>query len=305
LRLGDVITTYAGAAIAGQPELAAAIGARAKDTGKLELTYVRSGAAKPATVQVPPGKLGVSVLGVTQGKPLQLRPPATDVAFELDAYRAAPRDEWYAHRTGDAHTGFQHDRVEVKGDRLVITSELAYDGAEGLRHYVVTITATAEPKPRLIEARYEAPLEPGFLCTLTPGTDGKIAVVLNDKGKVTKGTIAPPSDAMYDTLALQLAAAMPMRAGTCLHYWMLTLTGNTADPVGACVGAPAAVDVGGKQVQAVPVTWHTLGRQAHTLWVDAATRTVPKIEWTKTIASVRTTREQAVAGVNPKLKPRT
>ncbi len=61
----------------------------------------------------------------------------------------------------------------------------------------------------------------------------------------------------------------------------------------------------GKPVPAVPVTWYSLGQTAQTVWVEPATRTVPKVDWGKGLTSVRTTRDQAVAGVNPKLKPRT
>lgn len=306
LRPGDVITHYAGSAVGGSKQLTAAIAAHAEAGGTLELTYVRRGSG-PATVHVPAGKLGIAAWPVEQGKPQQLRPPPTDVAFDFSLYETTPRDEWYAMRNADGqHIGFQHHRAEVKDGRLVVTSELASDTAGGPRHLVVTMTATAEPKPRLIETRHEGPLYAEFLCTLTAeGDSGRIVVHLTENGKASERTVDLPDDAMYEYLVQQLVAAMPLRPGTCLHYHSITEQGDVGDPAAALVGEPGMVEVDGQQVAAVPVTGHRLGQKTRTTWVEPATRTIVKFESADGAAAVRTTREQAVAGVNPKLTPRT
>ncbi|HYE17414.1 MAG TPA: PDZ domain-containing protein [Tepidisphaeraceae bacterium] len=302
VRPGDVVTRYAGAPMTGMEDLTAAVTANAKAKGKLDLTYVR-GAGQPVTVQLPPGKLGLGVVGVQQGKPLQLRPPATDAGFDLAAYKAAPRDEWYAVHGGGAHVGFQHDRVEVKGDTVVVTTEYAIAGAGGPRHYLVTLTATTEPRPKLIEARYVAPLDRASVCTLTPTGNGKLLVKISEDGKTRERTLDLPADAMHENLALQLAAAMPMRAGACAHFRSTTLFGEPADPSAVSVGEPAQIDADGAKVTATPVTIFGLAKKGATAWVDPATRTVVKFDYPNGATATRTTRDKALAGINPKLKP--
>jgi len=87
---------------------------------------------------------------------------------------------------------------------------------------------------------------------------------------------------------------------------MVGVVADTADPAAAHVGEPGEVEVGGgRKVQAVPVTTFAWGEKARTAWVDPATRSAVKLDYGNGTAAVPATREQAVAGVNAKLKPRT
>ncbi len=314
VRPGDVVTHYAGAAVTGMQDLTAGVAANAKVSGTVELTYVRRDGG-PVAVRLPPGRVGVLAVGVERGKPRPLRPPATDAAFDLAPYRGTPRDQWYAYQAGGAHTGFQHDRIEVQGDRVVLTSELAYEGPAGLWHTVLAVTATAGPRPQLVEARYEILLPRPAVGTLKAvgggggggGGGGKLAVRLDEGGgKVRERTLDLTADTLLDQFAFLMSPAMPMKPGACMHYRMVGVVGDTADPAAMHVGEAGEVEVGGgRKVSAVPVTTFAWGEKARTAWVDPATRAVVKLDYGKGAAGVPATREQAVAGVNAKLKPRT
>jgi len=301
LKAGDILLSYQGHIIGTSKDLVEAVTANKSE--KAELDYLRAG--KHAKLNLKTGKLGVQIAAVEKGKPLVLRPPATKFDFELSLLKDNPRDQWYTFNIAGKHVGFEHERVEIKNNHLEILSEVAFDSTEfGMQHFLVRTTATATAHPALIESRYEAPLEPkGYVGTLTQ-KNGKLHIEVTDNGDTGTKDVSIPADAMSDYLVAQLAALMPLTTGTCLHYTMLGLTGDIEPPAGQCVGEAEEIAIGDQKIRTFPVALFSLGSKTRTAWVDPATRTIVKYEYGNNTEASRSTRDEAVAGVNANLKPR-
>lgn len=309
LKVGDIITSYAGKAQTTQAGLIAAV----KDNTAEVPVVVRRG-DQTLTVTAKPGKLGVYLEAVAAGTTRSL-PPDTHVAFVTDRLLTAPIDTWYAFVIAGTKVGAEHAHLQRTGDRLTVTIEVMFDGGKrwGLNHMVETgVLDVATPVPRVVTQVHESPLS-GFrsagrwkdATTWELTVDGR-----NDDGTPLHEveTSMPTGPLINDYSYSYLASVMPTTPGACHHTRTVVL--NSAKPSilsALLVVGPEEVSVDGQQLTAVRMEQRSLHGSAWIAWVKDGE--IVKHDYSGdgkggTIA-YRTTQVKALAGLDPKLVPRT
>ena len=161
LRIGDIITSYAGKPLAGPTDLLNAVQANTADA-----LIVAQRGQEAVTITAKPGKLGVYSTFVEGGKVLSL-PPDTAVMFSLERLKKSPLDTWYHFIIDGKKVGAEHARLELVGNHLTITIEVLFDGGErwGLNHMIETgVLDVSGSAPRVVTQVHEGPLT-GFRST--------------------------------------------------------------------------------------------------------------------------------------------
>jgi len=308
LRLGDIITSYAGKPIATQEELIAAVTA---NTADVQVVVQRGDAV--VTITAKPGKLGAHVSTIAAGTHWEL-PPATPVTFASERLVKSPIDTWYTFEIDGKKVGAEHARVERVGDRLTVIVEVMFDGGEkwGLNHMIETgVLDVSGAAPRVVTQIHEGPL-----WDLTSSGKWKDAetweVTVDGKGDDGKPfreveTSPAPGPLINDYSFASMAALMPMVPGTCHHS--RTVVANQAKPnawSALVVIGPEDLEIAGKTLKATRIERRMLMNKASIHWVVDGE--VVKHDYSGSTGSTiayKTTKEQALAGLDPKLVPRT
>lgn len=309
LQIGDIITTYADKPVRSQDELTQTIATTTSDA-----VVVAKRGDRTITVTAKPGKLGVYLSAIEAGKHWEL-PPATAVSFASERLVKSPIDAWYAFLIDGKKVGAEHARLERVGDRLTVTVEVMFDGGEqwGLNHMIETgVLDVSGPIPRVVTQRHEGPLWGNVSSgrwkdaqTWELTLDGK-----NEDGspfhEVESSPATGPLINEY-SFANLTALMMPSTPGTCFHS--RTFISHRAKPnawSAWLVVGPETIEVGDRKVEAVRVERRMLMSNAGVAWI--ADGEVVKHDYSAgkgTTIAYQTTKEKALAGLDPKLVPRT
>lgn len=309
LRPGDIITTYADKPVTSQDELIAAVSANTND-----VPLVAKRGEQVVTITAKPGRLGVFLVGVEAGKNWAL-PPATAVTFSTDRLQQSPIDAWYAFVIDGKKAGAEHAHLERVGDRLTVTVEVLFDGGEqwGLNHMIETgVLDVSGPIPRVLTQHHEGPL----WSSVSSGkwkdarTWELTLIGKNEDGSPFHDveTSSAHGPLINDYSFANLTALMtPSAPGTCFHA--RTFISNQAKPTAWSawlVIGPETIEVGDRKIDAVRMERRMLMQTASIAWV--ADGEVVKHDYSGgkgTTIAYKTTKEQALEGLDPKLVPRT
>ena len=250
VKFRDILVSYDGAPTPDMAELVKAkAGAEKGKAKRISVEFIREG--EIIVLDFAPGSLGLVPVPVVKGVPLPLRPPATGVRFDFANLKEKPRDWWYAFTINGKHVGFEHNVLALVDGKLMLTSEVAFDyGKGGIQHFHVQLSATAEPRPRVLACKYRF-VPADFICEGKRDADGAWVSVQSwtekkegkdvrkrEKGKIDK----PPADMLPDYLVTLLAAWMPRQKGACFHYTLLAESEGVLKQAAATVVArPRAV----------------------------------------------------------------
>ena len=307
LQVGDIIVSYAGKPMRTQAELLATV----KDgTADAAVEVRRDG--KPIIVTAKPGKLGVYMTQVEAGKTLAL-PPDTAVVFSTVRLRTGPIDTWYDFIIDGKKAGAEHARIELTGDRVTIAVEVMFDGGEkwGLNHMIETgVLDVSGPVPRVVTQNHEALGDFRSSGRWKDATTWELTLDAKDEAgtpihEVTTST--PTGPLINDYSFSYLPAMMPVTEGACHHT--RTVPATEAQPTGwsaLLVLAPEEIRIGADAVRLVRIEQRSLRSTGWVAWVKDGE--VVKHDYSGgqgTTISVKTSKEQALAGLNPKLVPRT
>ena len=308
LRIGDIITSYAGKPLAGHTDLVNAVQANTTDA-----VIIAQRGQETVTITAKPGKLGVYSTFVEGGKALSL-PPDTAVMFSLERLKKSPLDTWYHFIIDGKKVGAEHARLELVGNNLTITIEVLFDGGErwGLNHMIETgVLDVSGPAPRVVTLVHEGPLT-GFRSAgrWKDATTWELTVdAKNEDGsplhEVSTGT--PTGPLINDYSFSSLPALMPTTPGACHHTRTVMLL--NAQPTGwsaLVVAGTEDTQIGEEHLHLVRMEQRSLRGTGWVAWVMDGE--VLKHDYSggqgSTIA-YKTTKEKALEGLDAKLVPRT
>ncbi len=314
IRVGDVLVSYDGTALADLDALRAAMGAA---TGKAAIpcVLVRAGDGK-IEIDLVPGRIGVSLSPVVKGQPPSPLPPETEFDFDFSTLADGKvHEEWLGFYLADStvKAGYEHATVRIEDGKLVVRREVAFDGAEqyGLQHFDVTVTAVAGARPIPVALRFFTPLTKwvgeGELVLREGGTRiWRMTSKLPDQEAQTSESVSPDRLPLVPTYLVEtLAAYLPRTAGTCFHFRPVE------DGSGQLLFPSALFVVGEEEVTMPDATkvkaWRIEHRRlggvtAGTFWVDGEGRKVAA-DFGGGARSYRSTKKAALEGVRPELKP--
>lgn len=308
LQVGDIIVSYAGKPMRTPADLLAAV----KD-GIADAAVEVSRVGKPITVIAKPGKLGVYMTSVEAGTTLAL-PPDTAVVFSTVKLRTGPIDTWYDFIIDGKKAGAEHAHIDLAADRVTIVVEVMFDGGKkwGLNHMIETgVLDVSGSAPRVVTQIHEAPLG-GFRSSgrWKDVATWELTVDAKDEAgapvhEVTTST--PIGPLINDYSFSYLAALMPVTEGACHHT--RTVPATEAQPTGwsaLLVLAPEEVRIGPDATRLVRMEQRSLRGTSWVAWVKDGE--VVKHDYSGgkgTTISVKTSKEQALTGLDPTLVPTT
>lgn len=299
LQPGDIITHYDNQPIDSPETLVKRV--TANKTKPVNITFLRDG--KVLIANAKPGRLGLHLRAIEKGKPLQLRPPATDVTLDFSSLKNAPRETWLAFYIDNKKVGYEFHRLSLKGDELTHEIEVAFDGEGGRDPVAIITTARLRDRglPLLLRSRY---ITAHGECSIER-TDAKFKLTLRQPGKPDETREATlPDAANSDYLVAGILSFLPLKPGTCVHYDVLNVSsGDMMNPNGMAVQAEEEIDHAGKKVKAWRIETWSLGQVGRTTWLDANGNEL-KNTYGGGYESRRSTREEALKDVPEKLKPR-
>ena len=314
---GDIVLSYDGAAATDLAALgaakAAAEAARAGDAEAGPIVCVIRRAADGEEVEIPlaPGQLGLQLVPVTEGRPPA--PLPADTGAPLRAAEAGDRDEWFALSMGGAKCGVEHVTVRTEGELLHFTHEVAFDGGPqwGLHHGIVRATMRCGTTARPVAISYENGLN-GWISRSRVERDEEGRPVWRATGgipgqpqNVTETPLRDGASTLPSYAVAQIARLLPREEGACLRFRPVS------DWDGA-PGLPAAIVCVGPETVKVGETEHAVwkfeqrqlgGNTLGTYWFDAERRLV-QAAYGGPLATAAT-KEAALEGLSPELKPRT
>jgi|GEM_PF-2971482 len=296
---GDIITHYDNQPIDSPESLVKKV--NANKNKPVNVTFLRDGRTLVANAK--PGRLGLHLRAIEKGKPLQLRPPATDVVFDFSSLKDAPRETWLAFYINNKKVGYEFHRLSLKGDELTHEIEVAFDGEGGRDPVAIVTTARLRDRglPLLLRSRHIT-ADGEFLIERV---DAKLKLTLRQPGKPdeTRETTLPEA-ANSDYLVAGITGFLPLKPGACVHYDMLNISdGTMMNAAGMAVKAEEEIDHAGKNVKAWRIETWSLGHIARTTWLDTDGRELKNV-YGGGYESRRATKEEALKDVPEKLKPR-
>jgi hypothetical protein len=308
LKLGDIITTYAGKPVTTQAELTTLVTAGTNDA-----PIVVQRGDQVVTVTAKPGKLGVYLTPVEAGKKWEL-PPDTGVAIASERLKTTPIDTWYAFIIDGKKVGAEHAYLTRTDDRLTITIEVLFDGGEkwGLNHMIETgVLDVSGAFPRVITQVHEGPLW-NFRSAgrWKDATTWEVTVdSRKDDGTPEHEILTgqPTGPLINDYSGSYLPSLMPLAAKTCYHT-RATVVGD-ADPSAwsaTLVIGPEEITVDEEKITAVRVEQRKLRDIGWISWIKDGE--VVKHDYSGgkgTTIAIKATKEKALVGLDPKLVPRT
>jgi len=308
---GDILVSYAAAPTPDDAALDAAKERVEQEKAEsVQVEIVRGG--KKLTFTLKPGPIGVMAVAVEKGKKVETRPPATDFAFDFSRLKDGPIEDWQSFYIRGKKVGFEHNVLAMQDGKLVLDSEVAFDfGNGGIQHFVVRVVASSGSKPRPISCRFETPLHP-FVCkghSKAGRWDSTLSWPEEENGKTVQKSetvsIEMPPDIMPSYLLRYLCAFMPRTAGACFHYTLLSEGSGRLYQAEALFAARLeTIDVEGETIEAWRYEYRSMGGTGNISWIDSEGRVVKNFYGGGT-ESFLTTRENALAGLNPQIKPRT
>jgi len=309
LRPGDVVVSYDGVAVTGLVELNAQKAASAaKET--VEMVAIRRDRSR-VVFTIRPGPIGVYLISVKKGVPGRTLPPATGVRFDFSALAGAPREDWYLFTLdGKTKVGFEHSILKLAAGKLMLRREVAFDGGEqwGINHFDVTVIATADEHPTAIATSFLTPLTErvGRGRLKREETGWRWMVKWPETGEEQRaGGEGVPRDLIPSYLVETLACFMPRETGTCYHFRPLAEGDGTTGLRSALVAiGPEEIEHGGKKVETVKYEQHRFGGGVTgTYWIGPDSR-VLRVDYGGAQGTL-TTKEAALKGLHPEIKPRT
>ena len=155
LRVADIIVSYAGKPT---PSLRHLVAAKEGAAGGAKVRVHVARGAEQLDLEIAAGQIGVAGFAVQKGVAVPERPPAPDIALDLSGLRAKPIETWcvFSLDGGKSQSGFEHHILRVQGERLVLDSEVAFDGGErwGRNHFLAHVVSTAQARPPLLEFQF-------------------------------------------------------------------------------------------------------------------------------------------------------
>jgi len=300
---GDVLVSYDGVAIESIPQLSQV---KAAATGAVKAVFARKDTS--FTVSFAPGSIGIHLVAVKKGEAPKLA-PATNVEFDFSSLDGKPRDDWFAFTfDGKTVAGFEHDRVRLLSGRLHIQREVAFDGGErwGLNHFAVTVVASAEKRPQTLRTTFIGPLAKmrasGEIRRAPDGTAEWYHRADTEDASIVK-RFPMPANMMADYLIETLASFMPREKGACIHFRPFVESRGQLNLPSAlvCTGSEE-IQYQGETVQVWRMERQGLGGESTaTYYVDGEGRIL--IGDYIGVKVFRTTKEEALSGLNPKLLP--
>jgi hypothetical protein len=225
------------------------------------MVIVRNGLRIPLTLE--PGPIGFMGLAVTKGVPAKALPPDTGVKFDFSRLRKGPQDEWAIFTLdGETPVGFEHGRLHLLGDKLVLRREVGFDGGEqwGLNHFDVTVILETKPRLRVLAT--------SFLNPLTDWLGRGRLVRRRGEGRVARWRASfpeaeprmePAPKRLLPTYVLEsLACFMPREKGACHRF--IPLNEGFGQP-----GLPSALVCEGKEEVLLP-SFRGEDPERHTAW---------------------------------------
>lgn len=312
LKPGDILVSYDSQKTPNMAALAPAMQA-ASGKGKKEISLELWRAGSAQTLKLKPGRMGVETVPVQKGKKLLPRPPETKIQFDFSRLKNAPIDTWYTFCIQGKKVGFEHNRLTLSDGKLHLESEVAFDGGKqwGINHFLVRVVATAEARPKLLDASFKSPMSKDYSIHAKRETDkasgNRIWKITQqdpsgkkNKDIELKGSLA--RELFPDYLVTLLCAFMPRERGACFHYTPYNEMGGTVGrPGGLLAVDEETIRVGGKEVKAWRYETRSFGQTGRTHWVDSEGQIVknqyggPENE--------RVTKAEALKDLNPKIKP--
>lgn len=307
IRPGDIIVSYGDAPILDRAALQEAIAARAV-ADSVDLVIVRAGKEKRLCAQ--PGRLGVNAVPVRKGVPFEMRPPATKVRFDYALVEDEPLDFWASFTLAKAKAGFEHHVYRKRGSSLILDYEVAFDGgkAYGLNHFLVQVVlAIGGARPEAQSVRFENPIE-GWVTEGKLHKEGSrrtwVSSISSSKGH-ERNEVKVPADLVPSYAVPTLPLFITPEPGSCLHVTPLNEgLGITTPPAGIVCAERETITVTRKRIDAWRWESHALGEHGSSTWVSASDRTPLKVFYGGPVA-VRTTKDDALAGISDTLEPRT
>jgi hypothetical protein len=305
---GDILVTYDGVAAADLEVLAAA---KAAAEGKEHVVCViRKGGGETAEIRLKPGQLGLNLAPVTKGVSAPPLPPDTG-AF-LDAALCDGRDEWYVFKMNGKHCGFEHIATRTENGVVHVTHEVAFDGAPnfGLNHNVVTASfrcgATVEAQSLQFVAAISGWSASGRLTRDAEGRPAwRVETGLPDDTETSTTSLPADLSPVPTYLVSEIARLLPQTEGACFRFRPMGDTDGVVSLRAAlvCEGAEA-LTIGEKTVATTRYVQRQLGGATlSTFWFDSQ-RNMVRADFGGAIATLAT-KAEALAGLNPELKPRT
>jgi hypothetical protein len=305
IKPGDILVSYAGSSTADRGALQAAVQAN-EQADMVDVQVVRAGKAR--ALRARGGRLGVQGVPVQKGVPIETRPSARKVAFDYSALGDG-MDFWMSFTLAKRKAGFEHHVYGMRGSRLHLDYEVAFDGGKawGLNHFLVNLVLSTEgARPEALSVRFENPIA-GWVTegNLTRGGSARIwrSAIRSPSGR-ENNDVKVPAELLPSYAIASLPLFMKPEPGACLHYTPLNEgLGVTSTPAGlVCVGEEDQT-LARRKVRAWRWESHAFGEQQGTTWVaDGGARL--KVSYGGPTA-IRVTRDEALAGVNAELEPKT
>ncbi|MCU0726144.1 MAG: PDZ domain-containing protein [Planctomycetes bacterium] len=301
IEAGDVLVSYGGRAVTDLDALN-----RAKEdlAGEETVELTLTGPGGERTVTLRPGPIGVNCQPVAKGVPAASLPTPTVTGFDFTQLAKGPFDDWYAFSLdGEEKVGFEHARLALTLGKLVLRREVAFDGGEqfGVNHFDVTAIAVAGPPPDVFAVKFASPPS-DFLASgrALPGSRWL------DRRFGAETVLTHPSDLprIPTYLVESLAAFLPREPGACFRFRPITEGTGLAGIRSALVAVgEEEVRAGGEVARAFRVEWRLLsGAVAGTYWLDGPGHAL-LVDYGGAMAW-RTTREKALEGLPPSIRPR-
>ncbi|MEK7865532.1 MAG: PDZ domain-containing protein [Planctomycetota bacterium] len=311
LASGDILVSYDGKPIPDPQTLQAAIAAaKEKKTVTAEVEVDRMGEARKFELTVGQ-RIGIAILPVQKGVAIDPLPP--DSAPKLDWSRFdAPGDQWMCFYEGGKKAGFEHVTWTRKDGVLSLRHEVAFDGGEawGLNHFLVDSEMSTGERAEGLKSRFENPLtkyvsEGSVVKDSKAPSAGWESTHTSPEQKEPEGNLQFAAGDLVPTYdILFLAQALPRSGGAAYRFSPVEEgTGRVMHASALVVAGKQKAKLGDREIEGWQVEWRLIGRPANVYWLDDQ-GAILAISYGNAFA-IPSTKEEALAGLHPDLKPRT
>ncbi|GEM_PF-4796809 len=309
LASGDILVSYDGRPIPDPQALQAAIAA-AKEKKTVALEVDRQGEARKFDLTVGL-KIGIAILPVQKGVAIDPLPP--DSAPKLDWGRFdAPGELWMSFYESGKKAGFEHVTWARKDGVLTLRHEVAFDGGEawGLNHFLVDSELSTGERGGGLKSRFENPLthlvSEGSVVNdpKAPSAGWETTITPPDTKEPEKVRRSAPGDLIPTYDILFVAQALPRAEGTAYRFSPVEeVTGKIMHSSALVVVGRQKAKLADRKLEGWQVEWRLIGRPANVYWLDDQGALLG-VSYGDAFA-IPSTKEEALAGLHPDLKPRT
>lgn len=309
LASGDILVSYDGAATPDPKALKQAIDA-AKEKETVGIEVDRRGETRKFELKTKE-KIGIAILPVEKG--VAIDPLPVDTAPKLYWSRFdAPGELWMSFYEGGKKAGFEHLAWTRKDGVLSLRHEVAFDGGEawGLNHFLVDAELSTGERAGGLTSRFENPLthftsEGGIFNDPKAPTAGWETTVSPTEGKEPEKTRhLAPGDLVPTYDILFVAQALPRVKDTAYRFSPVDeVTGKIMHASALVVAGRQKAKLADREIEGWQVEWRLIGRPANVYWFDDQGALLG-VSYGDAFA-LPSTKEEALAGLHPDLKPRT